>query len=82
MNSQKALIVVTSHDQLGNTGKKTGWYLPEVTHVYYPLVEAGFAVDFASPEAWDAVRVIHARIAEFERAGLVKLDVERERRKR
>lgn len=52
MNQQeqpKALIVVTSHDQLGDTGKQTGWYLSEVTHVYYPLVEAGFSVDFASP---------------------------------
>jgi putative intracellular protease/amidase len=52
MNEQKkpkALIVVTSHDRLGETGKQTGWYLSEVTHVYYPLVEAGFSVDFASP---------------------------------
>lgn len=45
---KKALIVITGHDQLGSTGKKTGWYLPEVTHVYYPLIEAGFSVDFAS----------------------------------
>jgi putative intracellular protease/amidase len=45
----KALIVVTSNDQLGQTGRKTGWYLSEVTHVYYALVDAGFAVDFASP---------------------------------
>jgi putative intracellular protease/amidase len=47
---KKALIVVTSHDQLGKTGKKTGWYLPEVTHIYYPLLEAGFEVDFASTQ--------------------------------
>lgn len=40
--TQKALIVVTSH--------KPGWYLSEVTHIYYPLVEAGYKVDFASPE--------------------------------
>lgn len=46
---KKALIVVTSNDRLGDTGKTTGWYLSEVTHVYYPLVEAGFDVDFASP---------------------------------
>lgn len=47
--SKQALIVVTSNDKLGDTGKKTGWYLSEVTHIYYPLVEAGFSVDFASP---------------------------------
>lgn len=47
---KKALIVVSSHSELGTTGKKTGWYLSEVSHVYYPLIEAGFSVDFASPK--------------------------------
>lgn len=46
----KVLIVVTSHHQLGATGKPTGWYLPEVTHAYYPLIAAGYQVDFASPK--------------------------------
>jgi len=45
---QKALIVVTSHDELGNTGKKTGYYLPEVTHPFYALQDAGIHVDIAS----------------------------------
>lgn len=40
--TQKALIVISSH--------KPGWYLSEVTHIYYPLIEAGYAVDFASPQ--------------------------------
>lgn len=40
--NQKALIVVSSH--------KPGWYLSEVTHIYYPLTKAGYEVDFASPE--------------------------------
>lgn len=47
---KRALIVVTSHDQKGQTGEKTGWYLSEVTHVYYPLEKAGFQIDFASPQ--------------------------------
>jgi len=46
---KNALIVVTNHDTQGSTGKKTGWFLSEVTHVYYPLIEAGYQVDFASP---------------------------------
>lgn len=52
MNAKQpnALIVVTSHDRKGDTGKQTGWYLSEVTHIYYPLVEAGYHVDFASPK--------------------------------
>lgn len=49
MSSRKALIVVTSHDRLGDTGKQTGYYLPEVTHPYYALLDAGVEVDVASP---------------------------------
>lgn len=46
---QKALIVVTSHSQLGTTGKLTGYYLPEVTHPYFELEKAGLEIDIASP---------------------------------
>lgn len=52
--AERALIVVTNHEDLGSTGKKTGWYLSEVTHVYYPLIEAGYQVDFASPRGGPA----------------------------
>ncbi len=45
---QKALIVVTSHEELANTGKKTGYYLSEVTHPFYALQDAGIHVDIAS----------------------------------
>lgn len=48
--ARHAVIVVTNHDQLGDSGKQTGWYLSEVSHVYYPLVESGYQVDFASPK--------------------------------
>jgi putative intracellular protease/amidase len=52
--SKKALIVVTSHDRLGNTGKPTGYYLPEVTHPYYAMLDAGIEVDVASPSGGEA----------------------------
>ena len=45
---KKALIVVTSHSQLGDTGKPTGYYLPEVTHPYAALTARGIEVDIAS----------------------------------
>lgn len=45
----RAIVVVTSHSVLGSTGRPTGWYLPEVAHVYWPLVEAGWEVEFVSP---------------------------------
>lgn len=52
--NKNALIVVTNHSELGNSGKKTGWYLSEVSHVYWPLHNAGFSIDFASPEGGNA----------------------------
>ena len=51
---QKILFVVTSHDQLGDTGRKTGFYLPEVVHPYMVLSERGFAIDIASPKGGKA----------------------------
>ena len=47
-DSQKILIVLTSHEDLGDTGKKTGFWLPELTHPYYEFTEAGYTVDVAS----------------------------------
>ncbi|MBA3503906.1 MAG: type 1 glutamine amidotransferase domain-containing protein [Myxococcota bacterium] len=47
---RRALIVVTSHDQLGSTGKPTGAYLSEITHVYQTLAKADIPVDFVSPK--------------------------------
>ncbi|WP_199177503.1 type 1 glutamine amidotransferase domain-containing protein [Halobacteriovorax sp. DA5] len=52
--NQRVLIVVTSHDKLGNTGKKTGFWLPELTHPYYELIKAGIKVDIASPQGGSA----------------------------
>lgn len=51
---KNALIIVTNHSQLGDTDQKTGWFLSEVSHVYWPLHYAGFTVDFASPQGGDA----------------------------
>lgn len=45
----KVLIVLTSHDQLGDTGKKTGFWLEEFASPYYHLKDAGAQVTLASP---------------------------------
>jgi len=37
MPQPKVLFVLSSHSELGNTGKKTGWYLPEFAHPYEVL---------------------------------------------
>lgn len=43
------LMVLTSHDQLGNTGKKTGFWLEEFAAPYYVFKDAGVDVTLASP---------------------------------
>jgi putative intracellular protease/amidase len=47
--TRTVLLVLTSHDQLGETGRSTGFYLPEAAHPWKVLSEAGFRVDLASP---------------------------------
>ncbi|QKH38569.1 type 1 glutamine amidotransferase domain-containing protein [Achromobacter pestifer] len=43
------LIVLTSHDTLGNTGRKTGFWLEEFAAPYYAFVDAGARITLASP---------------------------------
>jgi len=43
------LIVLTSHDRLGDTGEKTGFWAEEFAAPYYALVDAGLKVVLASP---------------------------------
>jgi putative intracellular protease/amidase len=45
----KILIVLTSHDQLGDTGKKTGFWLEEFAAPYYLFKDAGAEITLASP---------------------------------
>lgn len=47
---KKILFAVTSHGELGTTGKPTGYYLSEVTHPYAAVTAAGFEVDIVSPK--------------------------------
>ena len=43
-------MVLTSHDRLGNTGEKTGFWLEEFAAPYYVLKDAGLDVTLASPK--------------------------------
>jgi putative intracellular protease/amidase len=47
---KKILFVVTSHSKKGNTGKPTGYYLSEVAHPWEILTNAGYEIDFISPQ--------------------------------
>jgi len=46
----KILMVLTSHDQLGNTGRKTGFWLEEFAAPYFVFRDAGVQLTLASPK--------------------------------
>lgn len=46
----KVLMVLTSHDELGTTGRKTGFWLEELAAPYYRFIEAGAEITLASPK--------------------------------
>ena len=46
----KILVVLTSHDKLGDTGRKTGFWLEELAAPYYAFKDAGAEIVLASPK--------------------------------
>ena len=46
----KILMVITSHDKLGNTGRKTGFWLEELAAPYFTFKDAGAQIVLASPK--------------------------------
>lgn len=46
----KILMVLTSHDELGDTGRKTGFWLEELAAPYYVFKDAGVEITLASPK--------------------------------
>lgn len=49
-DTQRILFVLTNHAELGDTGDPTGFFLSEAAHPYQVLRDAGFEIDFVSPE--------------------------------
>ena len=48
LKGKRALVIATSHDTLGETGKKTGVFASEMTAPYYTFLDAEMDVDVAS----------------------------------
>ncbi|WP_430412675.1 type 1 glutamine amidotransferase domain-containing protein [Kordia sp.] len=47
---KKVLFVLTSHDELGKTGEKTGFWIEEFAAPYYALKDHDIAITIASPK--------------------------------
>lgn len=52
--TKKVLMVLTSHDKLGNTGQKTGFWVEEFAAPYYAFIDAGVEVTLATPKGGQA----------------------------
>lgn len=50
LQPKKILFVVSNHEKLGNTGKKAGTYIPEVTYPFEVFEQKGYQIDFVSPK--------------------------------
>jgi putative intracellular protease/amidase len=56
---RNVLLVLTSHDRLGNTDRKTGYYVPEAAHPWKALTDAGHSVDIATVQGgWPPIDTI------------------------
>jgi len=64
----KILMVLTSHDELGNTGKKTGFWLEEFAAPYFVFKDAGAEVVLASPAGGQPPLDTKSDLPEFQTA--------------
>lgn len=60
------LMVITSHDKLGNTGQKTGLWLEEFAAPYFVFRDAGAKITLASPKGGQPPIDPKTQIATFE----------------
>jgi putative intracellular protease/amidase/ketosteroid isomerase-like protein len=56
MTNRSVLIALTSHEQLGITGRATGYYLSEVAHPWRVFTDAGYTVDLVSVQGGEPPR--------------------------
>lgn len=74
----KVLVVLTSHDQLGNTGNKTGFWIEEFAAPYYVLSDAGVDVTIASPKGGQPPIDPKSALPEFQTVATKRFDEDKE----
>ena len=72
--TKRVLMVITSHDQLGNTGEKTGFWVEEFAAPYYAFIDAGVSVTLASPKGGQAPIDPKSELADFQTAATKRFD--------
>ncbi|MGE8242126.1 putative cysteine protease YraA [compost metagenome] len=74
----KVLVVLTSHDQLGNTGAKTGFWVEEFAAPYYVMADAGVAITIASPKGGQPPIDPKSALPDFQTAATKRFDADME----
>jgi putative intracellular protease/amidase len=76
--TKKILMVLTSHDELGNTGNKTGFWVEEFAAPYYAFIDAGVEVTLATPLGGQAPIDPTSTLADFQTAATERYDADLE----
>ncbi|WP_313490416.1 type 1 glutamine amidotransferase domain-containing protein [Sphingobacterium multivorum] len=74
----KVLVVLTSHDQLGDTGEKTGFWVEEFAAPYYVLQDAGVDVTIASPKGGQPPIDPKSVLPDFQTEATKRFDADKE----
>jgi len=72
--TKKILMVLTSHDTLGNTGKKTGFWVEEFAAPYYAFIDAGVEVTLATPKGGQAPIDPTSKLEDFQTPATQRFD--------
>ena len=78
MSMKKILMVLTSHESLGNTGEKTGFWIEEFAAPYYLFKDAGAAVTLASPAGGQPPIDPKSELADFQTEATKRFDADPE----
>ena len=75
--TKKILMVLTSHDELGNTGQKTGFWVEEFAAPYYAFIDAGVEVTLATPKGGQAPIDPTSTLEDFQTAATERYDADK-----
>lgn len=80
--TKKILMVLTSHNALGNTGQKTGFWVEEFAAPYYAFIDAGVEVTLATPKGGEAPIDPTSTLADFQTVATKRYDSDQEAQKK
>jgi len=72
------LVVLTSHDELGNTGEKTGFWVEEFAAPYYVLQDSGVDITIASPKGGQPPIDPKSALPDFQTEATKRFDADKE----